>query len=129
MSILSKSVLVDQSKLCTQIYLQKFANCINLQLAIRIKKITPFSDMHYPLTDIQANFEINRALDIKWPRKEVISTDDRRHGRQTDGRTDGQTPRTTTIGSFFCQKTPKNHPLIYPATRGRSDSLLLNNVI
>ena len=30
--------VVDQSKPCTQIYLQKIANCINLQLAIRISK-------------------------------------------------------------------------------------------
>ena len=37
-SIFSKIRLVDQSKPCTQIYLQKFANCINLQLAIRISK-------------------------------------------------------------------------------------------
>ena len=42
-SIFSKIGLVNhQSKLCTQIYLQKFANSINLQLAIRISKITPF---------------------------------------------------------------------------------------
>ena len=37
-SIFSKIGLVDQSKLCTQIYLQKFENYINLQLAIRISK-------------------------------------------------------------------------------------------
>ena len=37
-SIFSKIGLADQSKLCTKIYLQKFANCINLQLAIRISK-------------------------------------------------------------------------------------------
>ena len=35
-SIFSKIGLVDLSKPCTQIYLQIFANCINLQLAIRI---------------------------------------------------------------------------------------------
>ena len=35
-SILSKIGLVDLSKPCTQVYLQIFANCINLQLAIRI---------------------------------------------------------------------------------------------
>ena len=29
-SIFSKIGLVDQSKLCTQIYLQKFANCIKI---------------------------------------------------------------------------------------------------
>ena len=37
-SIFSKIGLVDQSKLCTQIYLQNLASCINLQLAIRISK-------------------------------------------------------------------------------------------
>ena len=73
--------------------------------------------MHYPLMDIQADFEINRLLDNELPRKEIISTDDRRTDgqtdgrtdgrtdrrtdRRTDGRTDGQTSRTTTIGSFF----------------------------
>ena len=47
-------------------------------------------------------------LDNELPRKENISTDDRRTDRrtdgQTDGRTDGQTSRTTTIGSFFEKK-------------------------
>ena len=73
--------------------------------------------MHYQLTDIQADFELNRPLGNELPRKEIISTDGRtddgrtdgRHDRRTDGRqdgrtdgtTDGQTSRTTTIGSFF----------------------------
>ena len=35
-SIFSKIGLVDQSKPCTQIYLQKIASCINLQLPIVI---------------------------------------------------------------------------------------------
>ena len=35
-SIFSKIGLVDHSKPCTQVYLQKIANCIFLQLAIRI---------------------------------------------------------------------------------------------
>ena len=39
-----------------------FANCINLQLAIRISKKSRLSDMHYPLTDIQADFELNRPV-------------------------------------------------------------------
>ena len=38
MSIFNKIGLLDQSKPCTQIYLPKNANCINLQLAIRISK-------------------------------------------------------------------------------------------
>ena len=37
-SIFSKIGLVDQSKPCTQIYLQNNVSCINLQLAIRILK-------------------------------------------------------------------------------------------
>ena len=36
------------------------ANCINLPLAIRISKKSCLSDMHYPITDIQADFEMNR---------------------------------------------------------------------
>ena len=48
--------LVDQSKLCTQIYLQKFATCnYNFEKS-------RLSDMHYPLTDIQADFELNRPV-------------------------------------------------------------------
>ena len=61
---------------------------------------TAFTDMHYPLTDIQADFELNRPLGNELPRKEIISTDGRTD-RRTDGQTDGQTSRTTTIGSFF----------------------------
>ena len=38
MSTFSKIRLIDQSKPRTQICLQKIANCINLQLAIRISK-------------------------------------------------------------------------------------------
>ena len=40
-------------------------------------------------------------LDIKLSRKESISTDDRR--------TDGQTSRATTIGSFFFEKNKKKY--------------------
>ena len=66
--------------------------------------------MHHPLTDIQADFEINRPLDIKVPRKKngTDGQTDRRTDGQTDRRTDGQTSRTTTIGSFFEKKTTKN---------------------
>ena len=51
------------------------------------------SDMHYPLTNIQANFEINRPIRYQITAKEIISTDDRL--------TDEQTSRTTSIGIFF----------------------------
>ena len=85
----------------------KIANCINLQLAIRISKNHAFLDMHYLLTDIQANFEINRPIRYQitekgnyFHRRQIDGQID----RQTDGRTDGQTSRTTTIGSFFQKK-------------------------
>ena len=80
--------------------------------------------MHHPLTDIQADFEINWLLDIKVPRKKYWhGRTDRRTDRQTDRRIDGQTDgrtgrridgrthfsvytdtRTTTINSFFRRK-------------------------
>ena len=47
-SIFSKIGLVDQSKPCTQIYLQKIANCINLQLAVRISKNHAFRHAQPP---------------------------------------------------------------------------------
>ena len=50
--------VIDQSYPSTQIYLQKNKNCINLQLAIRIFKKSRVSDMHYPIMDIQPDFEI-----------------------------------------------------------------------
>ena len=96
-SIFSKIELVDQSKLCTQIYLQKFANCINLQLAIRISKNHVFRICTAPSGSFRPILRSIGQLDNEFTRKEIISTDDRR----TDGRTDGQTSRTTTIGSFF----------------------------
>ena len=96
-SIFSKIGLVDQSKPCTQIYLQKIANCINLQLAIRISKNQAFWTCTTPSRTFRPILRSIGLLDNELPRKENISTDDRR----TDRRTDGQTSRTTTIGSFF----------------------------
>ena len=93
-SIFSQIGLVDQSKPGTQIYLQKFANCINLQLAIRISKNHAFRTCTAMLI-----LRSIGLLDIKIPRKEIIST---------NGGTDGQTSRTTTIGSFF-EKKPWNN--------------------
>ena len=100
MAIFSIIGLVDQSKPCTQIYLQKLqiAQICNLQLEFR--KITPFGH----LTDIQADVEINRLTRyIKLPRKEIIDAEGQTDGR-TDGQTDRQTSRTTTICSFFRKK-------------------------
>ena len=99
-SIFSQIRLVDQSKPCTQIYLQKFANCINLQLAIRISKNHAFRTCTTPSRTFRPILRSIGLIDNELPRKEIISTDGRTDG-QTDGRTDGQTSRTTTIGSFF----------------------------
>ena len=55
--------------------------------------------MHYPLTDIQADFEINRPV-----RYQITAKRNYFHRRQTDGRTEGQTSRMTTIGSSFRKK-------------------------
>ena len=95
-SIFSKIGLVDQSKTCTQIYLQKFLNCNNLQLAIRILKNHAYWTCTTPSRTFRPILSSIGLLDNELPRKEIISTDG-----QTDGRTDGQTSRTTTIGSFF----------------------------
>ena len=87
-SIFSKIGLADQSKLCKQIYLQKFANCINMQLAIVISK----NHVSKTCTTSSRTFRpILRSiglLDNELPQKEIISTDDRRTDRRTDGRTD-----------------------------------------
>ena len=48
------------------------------------------SDMHYHLTDIQADFEMNRPFRYKITAKRNYF-----HRRQTDGQTDRQTDGTT----------------------------------
>ena len=88
-SIFSKIGLVDQSKLCTQIYLQKFANCINLQHAIRISKNHAFRTCTTPSRTFRSILTSIGLLDNELPRKEIISADDRR----TDGRTDRRRAR------------------------------------
>ena len=112
-SIFSKIGLVDQSQLCTQIYLQKFANCLNLQLAIRISKNHAFRTCTTPSRIFIPILRSIGLLDNELSQTEIISIDDRQTDGQTDGRTDGttdgrtdertdeQTSRTTTIGSFF----------------------------
>ena len=53
---------VDRSiKTAHTIIFAKQLSYINLQLEIRILKITPL-DMYYPKTNIQADFEINRPV-------------------------------------------------------------------
>ena len=61
----SKSVLVDQSKPCTQIYLQKIRNCINLQLAIRILKNHAFRTCTTPSRTFRPILRSIGQLDMK----------------------------------------------------------------
>ena len=75
-SIFSKIRLVDQSKPCTQIYLQIIINCINLQLAIRISRNYTFQTW---ITQFSRSKPILRSIDsvdLLEPRSKVISTDD-----------------------------------------------------
>ena len=75
-SIFSKITLVDQSKPCTQIYLQIIINCINLQLAIRISRNLSFQTW---ITQFSRSKPILRSIDsvvLLEPRSKVISTDD-----------------------------------------------------
>ena len=88
-SIFSTIRLVDQSKLCTQIYLQKFANCINLQLAIRISKNHAFWTCTTSSRTFRPILRSIGLLDNELPRKEIIST----YYRRTDGRTDRRRAR------------------------------------
>ena len=90
----SKIGFVDQSKPCTQIDLQKFLICINLQLAISISKNHAFRTCTAPSGTFKPILRSIGLLDIEIPQKEIIFTD-------------GQTSRTTTIGSFF-EKRKKN---------------------
>ena len=55
-SIFSKLGLVDQSKPCTQIYLQKVASCLNLPLPIVILKKSIILDMRHRKTYMYINF-------------------------------------------------------------------------
>ena len=95
-SIFSKIGLVDQSKPCTQVYLQKFANCINLQLAMRISKNHTFRTC---TTTLRTFMLILRSIGLlgisKYREKKLFP------------QTDGQTSRTTIIGSFFFEKRKK----------------------
>ena len=75
-SIFSKIMQVDQSKPCTQIYLQITMNCINLQLAIRISRNRSFQTW---ITQFSRSKSILRSIDsvdLSEPRSNVISTDD-----------------------------------------------------
>ena len=83
-SIFSKIGLVDQPKLCTQIYLQKFAICINLQLAIRISKNHVFRTCTTPSRTFRPILRSIGPLDNELPPKKISP-------QTTDGQTDGRT--------------------------------------
>ena len=87
----SKIGLVDQSKPCTQNYLQKIANFINLQLAIRISKNPACRTCTTPLRTFRPILRSIGLLDIKLQWKEIIDTDGSQTDRRTDTTTDGRT--------------------------------------
>ena len=98
----SRSVkTVHTDLLAKKCKLHKFATC-NLNF-----EKSRLSDMHYPLTDIQANFEVRYRNTTKinyFHRRQTDGRTDRRH----DGHADGQTLRVTTIGSLSSKKKEKN---------------------
>ena len=71
-----------------------FANCMNLQLAIRILKNHAFRTCTTPARTFRPILSSIGLLGNELPRKEIISTDGRTDGR-TDRRTDGRTGRRT----------------------------------
>ena len=105
-SIFSKIRLVDQSKPCTQIYLQIIMNCINLQLAIRISRNHSFQTW---ITQFSRSKPIVRSIDsvdLLEPRSKVISTDDGHVGNVSQNlKSDSIYNTRCTRGdasSFFC---------------------------
>ena len=101
-SIFSKIGLVISQNRAHKFICKKIANCIKLQLAIRISKNHAFRTCTTPLRTFMLILRSIGLLDIEIPRKEIISTDgrtDRRTDRRTDGTTDGRTDRP--IGRFF----------------------------
>ena len=75
-----------------------FVKIHKLQPANRILKISRLSDIHYPITKFQAEFEINRPIRYEITTKKYVHR--RQTNRRTDVVTDGQTSCTATIGSF-----------------------------
>ena len=53
--------VVDQSKQCAQIYLQKIKCCLKLQLLILFFLKWIISDMHHRITYMYINFQQNRV--------------------------------------------------------------------
>ena len=72
-SIFSKLGLVDQSKPCILIYLQKMANCITLQLPIVILIKSILLDMHHHKTYMYINFQQNLVSRPSKPRTNLFA--------------------------------------------------------
>ena len=53
--------VVDQSKQCAQIYLQKIARCLKLQLPILFFVKSIISDIHHRITYMYINLQQNRV--------------------------------------------------------------------
>ena len=53
--------IIDQSKQCAQIYLQKIARCFKLQLLIPFFVKSIISDMHHGIMYMYINFQQNRV--------------------------------------------------------------------
>ena len=74
---------------------EKNANCIHLQLTVRISKIYALHTCTTSYRTLKPIFRSTSLLDIKSPQKEIVDI---------DGGMDEKTSRTTTIGSFFRKK-------------------------
>ena len=77
----SRSVKTVHTKL---IYMQNIANCINLQIEIKISKNHAYRTCTTPYWTFRTILRSIGLLDIKLSRKEIIFIYD----RQTDGQTD-----------------------------------------
>ena len=60
-TIIEMMYAVNQSKQCAQIYLQKIACCLKLQLLILFFVKSIISDMHHRITYMYINFQQNRV--------------------------------------------------------------------
>ena len=103
-------VSIDQSKLCTQICLQRFANCINLQLAIRISKNHAFRTCTTPSRTFRPISRSIGLLDITnrlYREKKLFPQ------LTTDGQTDRQTDVAHDNNMYFFRKKKKLLKIIF----------------
>ena len=135
-TIFSKIGSVDQSKPCTQIDLHFFLICINLQLTIRISKHHAFRTCTAHSRSFRPILRSISLLDSKIPRKEIISTADRRTDRQTDRQTDRRTDRRRVrqqnVLFLKKEKTTKNeyfYIFFYKILAKYSNCIIFKNVL